>query len=232
MSWDFRNLFNVARRTKTLSLGQKATLNQHLHLQRKEVRTYFAEHIGEHKFKRYWFERRLPTKNYSGVGKKDHPNPIMLWFSEIERRPEVVLQRACLIKDVFAATSAITAGDVLLNGRKFKRADKELLDDGDMLQVTNPKWCHLLQTKEKKDDLGHKFNRAPWSGPLLFVPEYLDVNYGTRSVVFLRNPQSQPGRVEIPNPYPPSVMLPAFEYYVRRVKKRNDKRENMLRQIR
>ncbi|CAG8764768.1 6101_t:CDS:2, partial [Dentiscutata heterogama] len=57
---------------------------------------------------------------------------------------------------------------------------------------------------------------------------YLEVNFNTCSVVFLRDPISRPGRSEIPSPFPPEYHSLAHEYYTQIIKKKKGRRQRRL----
>ncbi|KAI9146084.1 hypothetical protein BKA69DRAFT_1121253 [Paraphysoderma sedebokerense] len=63
----------------------------------------------------------------------------------------------------------------------------------------------------------YKFTPRPYQQPWMFLPDYLEVNYKTCSVVFIRSPMVKPGRCEIPSPFPQEVHGFAHEYYSKRV---------------
>lgn len=57
------------------------------------------------------------------------------------------------------------------------------------------------------------FRPSPFMAPWMFIPAYLEVDYNTTSVVFLRSPLPQPGRVEIPSPFPPNWHQWTYDWY-------------------
>lgn len=67
----------------------------------------------------------------------------------------------------------------------------------------------------KRKGEGLLFWPAKFSGPFMFLPEYVEVNYPTCSAVLLRKPQWRSGRTEIPSPYPPQLHALAHEFYAR-----------------
>ncbi|KAG5458066.1 MAG: hypothetical protein BJ554DRAFT_1787 [Olpidium bornovanus] len=217
MSWDPRNLFNLARRSLPLALGQKATVFQRHWLAKKETRAYFAPFLQEKSFRRFWFEPRLRVSTVARTGgvTGDNPSPGALAFAPIERRADVVLHRALFTSDVIKAKVAIWLKKVKLNGKMTNPA--RVLKDGDMLQIC-ASHCALLSKTSTKH--GHEFNNVPHAAPFMFVPEYLDVNYAARTVVFLREPALRANRVEIPSPHSPEMMMHAFEFYRKHIKKR------------
>ncbi|TPX36189.1 hypothetical protein SmJEL517_g01606 [Synchytrium microbalum] len=86
-----------------------------------------------------------------------------------------------------------------------------------------PKIEYKLVPKTRNAKIPYTFKPVDYMAPWMFTPDYLEVNYPSCSTVFLRSPQSQPHRVEIPSPYPPSQHQLAYEWYAR-IKERQTKR--------
>ncbi|OCH92429.1 alpha-L RNA-binding motif-containing protein [Obba rivulosa] len=66
-----------------------------------------------------------------------------LMFTEVERRIDVVIFRACLTHSVYEARRLVVHGDVLLNGKKHQNPNTRLAP-GDMVSV-DPKAIRFLQ---------------------------------------------------------------------------------------
>lgn len=81
----------------------------------------------------------------------------------------------------------------------------------------------MFQQKSSKEILPNKIERfipRPYMGPFAFIPAYLEVSYLTCSGIYLRHPISQPGKSEIPSPFPPEIHSLVYSYYIKR-RKRN-----------
>jgi len=72
-------------------------------------------------------------------------------FSEVERRIDVVIFRACLAHSVYDARRMVIHGQVLLNGKKHSNSNTRLAP-GDMVSV-DPKVISFLRPKTPKAEL-------------------------------------------------------------------------------
>lgn len=77
-----------------------------------------------------------------------------LMFTELERRIDVVIFRACLATSVYEARRLVIHGDVLLNGKKHQNANTRLAP-GDMVSV-DPKAIRFLQPRSEKPAKRHE----------------------------------------------------------------------------
>ncbi|KAI0320498.1 hypothetical protein OF83DRAFT_1053049 [Amylostereum chailletii] len=73
-----------------------------------------------------------------------------LMFSEVERRIDVVIFRACLAHSVYEARRMVIHGDVLLNGEKHQNANTRLAP-GDMVSVDPTAISFLKPVKPKAE---------------------------------------------------------------------------------
>jgi hypothetical protein len=67
-----------------------------------------------------------------------------------------------------------------------------------------------------------EFKAQPYMSPWMFTPAYLEVDYNTCSLIFLRSPLPQPSRMEIPSPFPPSWHQLVYDWFAT-IKKRKVK---------
>jgi hypothetical protein len=65
-----------------------------------------------------------------------------------------------------------------------------------------------------------EFKASPYMAPWMFIPAYLEVDYNTTSVVFLRSPLPQPNKVEIPSPFPPNWHQWTYDWYTMQKQKK------------
>jgi len=121
-------------------------------------------------------------------------------LSAMERRVDNILFRGLFASSVFRARQLISTGGVLVNGKPVDRPSFQV-SDGDIVQIEPSKAvCAYLVSS-------HPMIRA-WA----FCPVYLEVNYATLSIVFLRKPTF----VEIPNPFPKYMIDNTGAYYSKR----------------
>ncbi|KAF9162258.1 mitochondrial 37S ribosomal protein nam9 [Actinomortierella ambigua] len=219
MSWNKYNLYNMAQRTRALNSANK-TLYQQKWASKKDTRAYHGDQITERQFQSM-FDTRLPTANTKVGADEPHPPVFSLTFAELERRLDFILFRSNLAPSVYAARQLVGHGKVKINGKAMPFPSHRVAD-GDIVSV-EPKAVSTLKKvaapkegeaeltgKEPMDFVPHKFSQ-----PFLFVPDYLEVNYNTCSVCFLRSPISRPGKTEIPSPFAPQVHQLAYEFYAR-----------------
>ncbi|OZJ05487.1 hypothetical protein BZG36_01624 [Bifiguratus adelaidae] len=217
MSWNKYNLFNLA--TRTLPQTNNKTLYQQKWQSKKDTRAYHGEQLNERQFAKI-FSPRLPTSNTQSGGSdasagSKHPPVTSLTFASLERRLDFVVFRACFAPSINAARQLCVHGKVKVNGKKMAHPS-HTLKPGDMISL-EPKSISTLKAPEDPSQ-PHTFVPHPYSQPHLFVPNYLEVNYKTCSAVYVRDPMSRPGRVEVPSPWPASVQALAYEFYARRRK--------------
>ena len=66
-------------------------------------------------------EAKSRRKEIDGEDQEELPPVGSLMFSEVERRIDVVIFRACLAHSVYDARRMVIHGQVLLNGKKVRR---------------------------------------------------------------------------------------------------------------
>ncbi|KAJ1553073.1 mitochondrial 37S ribosomal protein nam9, partial [Nowakowskiella sp. JEL0078] len=69
------------------------------------------------------------------------------------------------------------------------------------------------ESTENLNNLPAEFREREDMKYYMYIPEYLEVNYATCTVAFLRSPLPQPNKIEIPTPFPPRIYQLAFEWY-------------------
>ncbi|KAI9438512.1 hypothetical protein H4582DRAFT_2119830 [Lactarius indigo] len=197
-------------------------------------------------------------REIDGEDQEELPPVGSLMFSEVERRIDVVIFRACLAHSVYDARRMVIHGQVLLNGKKHQDANTRLAP-GDMVSV-DPKVISFLQPRtpgadksseelameELKDEIPAPteqsatvakdktltpFHLPAYASPFIFVPAYLEVSYPTCSVVYVRHPTARPGYSEIPTPYDADgeVVRLAWEWYSK-VRPRNRSKRQLARE--
>ncbi|KAJ3902515.1 nam9 protein [Lentinula edodes] len=157
-----------------------------------------------------------------------------LMFSEVERRIDTVVFRGCFAHSIYEARRLVVHGNVLLNGKRHQNANTRL-KPGDMIAVS-PKAVRFLQPPEKLDptytddpnsslptpttaaERLTPFHLPPYASPFLFIPAYLEPNFATCSLIYVRHPTARPGYSEIPSPYDADgeIVRFAWEWYSRR----------------
>jgi len=90
-------------------------------------------------------DAKARRQEVDGEKQEELPPVGSLMFSEVERRIDVVIFRACLAHSVYDARRMVVHGQVLLNGKKHQNANTRLAP-GDMVSV-NPKIIPFLQPK-------------------------------------------------------------------------------------
>jgi len=88
---------------------------------------------------------KVRRKEIDGEDQEELPPVGSLMFSEVERRIDVVIFRACLAHSVYDARRMVIHGQVLLNGKKHSNANTRLAP-GDMVSV-DPKVISFLRPK-------------------------------------------------------------------------------------
>ncbi|CAG8500736.1 3627_t:CDS:2 [Gigaspora margarita] len=227
MSWSKTNLYFIYNRGSRLPKMNNRSLFQQNWQAKRETRGYHGVQLTERQFKRI-FEPRLPTTNIrldnKGTTESKHPHIAALTYANLERRLDFIIFRSCFANSIWAARQLVVHGKVTVNGNKIC-APSHLAFDGDVITV-NPSSIILLT--EPMTPNGLTFKPIPYMQPFLFIPEYLEVNFNTCSIVFLRDPISRPGRCEIPSPYPPEYHALAHEYYTKIIKKKKGVRQRRL----
>jgi ribosomal protein S4 len=66
-------------------------------------------------------DAKVRRKEIDGEDQEELPPVGSLMFSEVERRIDVVIFRACLAHSVYDARRMVVHGQVLLNGKKVRR---------------------------------------------------------------------------------------------------------------
>ncbi|KAI1313889.1 mitochondrial 37S ribosomal protein nam9 [Mortierella claussenii] len=236
MSWNKYNLYNLAQRSRTPNNANK-TLYQQKWAAKKDTRSYHGDQITERQWQTM-FKTRLPTANTKVGGVEPHPPVFSLTFAEMERRLDFIIFRSNFAPSIYAARQMVGHGKVTVNGKPLPYASHRVVD-GDIIQV-DPTAILMLKKSAAAGEAAAaasgeavtaegvvaapessgpktpmEFVPKPFSQPFLFVPDYLEVNYNTCSVCFLRSPISRPGKTEIPSPFPPQVHALAYEFYAR-----------------
>jgi len=96
-------------------------------------------------------DAKARRQEIDGEEEEELPPVGSLMFSEVERRIDVVIFRACLAHSVYEARRLVVHGQVLLNGKKHQNANTRLAP-GDMVSV-NPKFISFLQSKTPSAEL-------------------------------------------------------------------------------
>ncbi|KIK63918.1 hypothetical protein GYMLUDRAFT_221070 [Collybiopsis luxurians FD-317 M1] len=230
----------------------KDTLFQQRWKSKALVRAYHGDYIPEKIFKKWYIPDNLPNvrprkvlngddkeslEEYAGRKKRedeyeeaeyeDGMAPVgSLMLSEVERRIDTVVFRACFAHSVYEARRLVIHGNVMLNGIRHQNANTRL-KPGDMITV-DPSAIRFFKpprdeytddvNKDEKDkaDLT-PFHLPEYASPWLFVPAYIEPNFATCSAVYVRHPTARPGYSEIPTPYDADgeVIRFAWEWYSR-----------------
>ncbi|EJF61583.1 alpha-L RNA-binding motif-containing protein [Dichomitus squalens] len=153
----------------------KESLNWRRWTAKALLRAYHGDFINEKIFKRWYLPETLPDVRPTEALKKVEPvlevnrwankqeaaqkmekraeeerqkglAPVgSLMFTEVERRIDVVIFRACFAHSVYEARRLVIHGDVLLNGKKHTNPNTRLAP-GDMVSV-DPKAIRFLQDR-------------------------------------------------------------------------------------
>ncbi|KAI0247408.1 hypothetical protein BJV78DRAFT_1133350 [Lactifluus subvellereus] len=95
-------------------------------------------------------DAKARRQEIDGEEQEDLPPVGSLMFSEVERRIDVVIFRACLAHSVYDARRMVVHGQVLLNGKMHQNANTRLAP-GDMVSV-DPKVISFLQLRAPSAD--------------------------------------------------------------------------------
>ncbi|CDO78126.1 hypothetical protein BN946_scf184725.g5 [Trametes cinnabarina] len=154
----------------------KETLNWRRWTAKTLLRAYHGDYINEKIFKRWYLPENLPdvrppeatslsatselnkwalkdeaaekAERLAEEEKKKGLAPVgSLMFSEVERRIDVIIFRACFAHSVYDARRMVIHGSVLLNGKKHTNPNTRLAP-GDMVTV-DPKAIRFLQPRSE-----------------------------------------------------------------------------------
>lgn len=184
MSWNPANCFNLTQRTQ---LSEKNLNIFQIEWKSKTLcRLYFNGDVSDTLFKRVFNENQ---RDMSAT------------IAAMERRVDNVLFRSMFVSSIFLARRIVSLGGITVNGRKVTYPDCRL-HDGDVLQVNS-----LFQEQLQKSTLEHPLIRL-WA----FIPAYLEINFATMSVIFLRTPRLE----DIPSPYTRNMIENLNSFYSKR----------------
>ncbi|KXN70632.1 alpha-L RNA-binding motif-containing protein [Conidiobolus coronatus NRRL 28638] len=223
MSWNKYNVYNLVHQPNDIK--PRDTVFQQHWKAKKATRSYHDADITERQWKKIFHANsKLPSAN-TGLANKmrdpygpnytqpdkdaNHPAVAALTYAELERRVDFILFRSHFAPSVYAARQLILHGKVFLNGEKCRDTGLRV-KDMDLIRVQPEAVCTLKG--DKNSNLN--FSPKPYSQPFMFLPDYLEVDYKTCSVVFLRQPTSRPRVTEVPSPFNPNVHKLAYEYYI------------------
>ncbi|KAI0354074.1 alpha-L RNA-binding motif-containing protein [Trametes cingulata] len=157
----------------------KETLNWRRWTAKALLRGYHGDYINEKIFKRWYLPENLPdvrppealtadaatdlnkwalkdkaaeraAKRLEEEKKKGLAPVGSLMFSEVERRIDVIIFRACFAHSVYDARRMVIHGNVLLNGKKHTNPNTRLAP-GDMVSV-DPKAIRFLQPRPEREE--------------------------------------------------------------------------------
>jgi ribosomal protein S4 len=209
MAWWNETLYSLCTKKLDLGANVRRTLYQQRWAAKQELRAYHGPNVMERQLIDRHFTLNLKQQWMKPRDLERMPNAAVLGFARLERRLDVVVFRSHFAESIFKAAQIIRKGRVKVNGQVSTFAGQEL-QDGDMVTV-DPNMVPML----KQTNDGYKFHYYPNMAPFMFIPEYLEVNYPTCSTIFLREPMPQPGRMEVPSPFPVEMHEMAFAYYSR-----------------
>ncbi|KAI9228719.1 MAG: hypothetical protein DHS80DRAFT_15089 [Piptocephalis tieghemiana] len=212
MSWNKLNLYNLAKKTQNPLERKNPTIFQQLWHAKRETRAYHGAFLTEKRWRKL-FRPVLPAADTATATQKpgEHPPAAALLYAPLERRLDVFLHRALFADSVDTARQMIRHGKVRVEDKTL-RYPSYLLEPGQVVSV-DPQAIEMLKGEEGTE---LTYRPKPYSQPFHFLPEYIEVNYRTCEAIFLREPISRPGRMEIPSPVPPELHSLAHEYYVRK----------------
>ncbi|KAG0150689.1 hypothetical protein CROQUDRAFT_87518 [Cronartium quercuum f. sp. fusiforme G11] len=192
MSWHPQNLFNLFQRTygpeskETVFTKTSKSVFWQRWKSKAVTRGYHGDWIQEKKFKRHYLPASLPklpqsTPNASKYNAQNAKIPLAaLMYTEVERRLDVVLFRACFADSIYEARRMVLHNAVKLNGVKCI-APWTRLHPGDMIIV------------------------EPSSIPLLNPGKTWPAGLGDPYVVNIDKPKKLPGRASPPTTQPEIV---------------------------
>lgn len=115
----------------------------------------------------------------------------------MERRLDNILFRSMFASSVFVARQMVAGGMICVNGRQELRASFAV-SDNDLIHVV-PQAAPLVYGRLKNEFM------KMWA----FIPSYLEVDYATLAISFLRKPVFS----EIPHPFPKRMLDDLNGYY-------------------
>ncbi|KTW32400.1 ribosomal protein S4 [Pneumocystis jirovecii RU7] len=203
MNWSKENLYNMTK--KNIPIHGK-TLYKQMWSAKRETRAYHGETLREHQWLRLFSIGEVEKRKTKELSADNT-------YSILERRLDTVIHRALFASSVKQARQMVIHGKVKVNGKKITDPGY-FLEPGDMFiadastVIRNTGSPEMFQQKSSKEILPNKIERfipRPYMGPFAFIPAYLEVSYLTCSGIYLRHPISQPGKSEIPSPFPPGI---------------------------
>ncbi|KAF9074737.1 hypothetical protein BDP27DRAFT_1213996 [Rhodocollybia butyracea] len=150
-----------------------------------------------------------------------------LMFTNVERRIDTVVFRSCFAPSIYEARRLVVHGNVKLNGKRHQNANTRL-KPGDMISVDHQAIRFFKPSRDEYTDNVNKedpksavltpFHLPLYASPWLFVPAYIEPNFGTCSAIYVRHPTARPGYSEIPTPYDADgeIMRLTWEWYSKR----------------
>ena len=141
----------------------------------------------------------VTTSHFMKIFKECHKN-IFRTFEKLETRLDNILFRSHFATSIFQARNLISRKSVSVNGKPIT-ISSSYLNDGDLVSINPNHWKNLYKEAENPF-------RKIWG----FVPSYLDVNFGSCSVILMRHPKYE----EIPIPYDRKLISQMGNYYSRR----------------
>ncbi|TCD63161.1 mitochondrial 37S ribosomal protein nam9 [Steccherinum ochraceum] len=220
------------------------TVFQQRWIAKRLVRGYHGDFVNEKIFKRWYLPTTLPdVRQHRGragaqksvmlgkwakkdamvdlVTKKQEEEdgrglaPVgSLMFTELERRIDIVIFRACLAHSHTDANVRLAPGDmVTVDPKAIRFLQEQALPEEETEETSNdaetsaegssssqPKPTPRRPARKSNSGLT-PFNPPPYSAPFMFVPAYLEVSFPACSAIYLRHPTARPGYSEIPTPF-------------------------------
>nr|VWO99421.1 N/A [Ganoderma boninense] len=223
----------------------KESLNWRRWTAKALLRGYHGDFINENIFKRWYLPETLPDVRPSEALKNVEPvvdldkwanrqdaaqkaqkradeerrkglAPVgSLMFTEVERRIDVVIFRACFAHSVYEARRMVIHGDVLLNGKKHTNANTRLAP-GDMVSV-DPKAIRFLQERpepveEEEEEVAASEVSDAADGAAEATKSASDVAKPSSASRFSKKPQTTGGLTpfNIPPYASPFLFIPAY----------------------
>lgn len=141
----------------------------------------------------------VTTSHFIKIFRECHKN-IFRTFEKLETRLDNILFRSHFATSIFQARNLISRKVVSVNG-KVAAISSIYLNEGDLISINPNYWNHLYI------EANNPFRKV-WG----FIPSYLDVNFGSCSVILIRHPRYG----EIPVPYDKKLITNMGNYYSRR----------------
>lgn len=171
LSWDPANVFNMMRFTPLKD--QQLDIFAAEWKSKTLCRLFFNGDVTHGMYK-----RQFNDKCFRNIYKT---------ICQMERRIDNVLFRAMVVPSVFEAKRLIHSGQIYVNGKKIIGLPSLHLNDMDIVQL-GPR--ALTEVKEVH-------SKNPFMRFWAYQPPYIEINYATGTLVFLRSPQIH----EIPHPF-------------------------------